>query len=178
MKLQSMLKASVILGLGLGLAGCGTYYHGQHGHGPCASAGEKTQKARKVAQSKQQQVLAQAATKVVSTTTLFKFDNAELSEDGKAELDRYAEFLAQNPNTRVRVEGHTDEKGKPTYNLALGKRRADSVAKYLEGKGVPSSSIEVYSYGAENPVDYGNTDQAYAKNRRVEIFFEVNSDVA
>lgn len=177
MKLRSLLKTGLLLGFGLSLAGCGTYHHGHQGHGPCASAGDKTQKVQKVAKSRQP-VLAQASTKVVSSTALFKFDNAELSVEGKAELDRYADYLAQNKNTRIRVEGHTDEKGKPTYNLALGKRRADSVAKYLESKGVPSSSIEVYSYGAENPVDYGNTDQAYAKNRRVEVFFEVQSDVA
>lgn len=187
MKFRNMLKSGLILGFGFGLAACGTYHHeGYHHHqghgGGCVSAGDKAlNKSSKVAQIikkvKQPQV-AQNTTKVISTSAHFGFDNATLNAQGKSELDKYAAFLAQNPETRIRVEGHTDEKGKATYNVALGKRRADSVASYLESQGVPKKSIEVYSYGAENPIDYGNTPQAYAKNRRVELFFEVDSDMA
>ncbi len=186
MNLRSMLKTGLVLGLGLSLVGCGTYHHGSHQDdsfgGGCVSAGDKaTSTVERVAQAikrVKQPLVTQKTTKVISTSAQFGFDNATLSDAGKAELDRYAAFLTQNPNTRIRVEGHTDEKGKATYNLALGKRRADSVAKYLTEKGVSDSNIEVYSYGSENPVDYGNTDQAYAKNRRVELFFEVDSSMA
>ncbi len=188
MNLRSMLKTGLVLGLGMSLVGCGTYHHGSHHEGDfgggCVSAGDKVkakstvQRVAQAIQKVKQPLVTQKTTKVISTSAHFGFDNAVLSDAGKAELDRYAAFLTQNPDTRIRLEGHTDEKGKATYNLALGKRRADAVAKYLTQKGVSDSNIEVYSYGSENPLDYGNTDQAYAKNRRVELFFEVDSSIA
>lgn len=193
MKFRTMVKAGLVLGFSLSLVGCGTYHHDSHrdsGYGSgCVDASDKVQrKAKKVAKVKKQKIQqvakaevvkaqpAMPVTKVISSTYRFGFDKDMLTEDNKAELDRYASFLAQNPNTRVRIEGHTDEKGKPAYNVALGKRRAETVASYLVDQGVPKQSIEVYSYGSQNPVDYGNTTQAHAKNRRVELFFEIDQN--
>lgn len=66
----------------------------------------------------------------------------------------------------VTVEGHTDARGTPEYNVALGERRAQSVQKYLENLGVAAGQLSVVSYGEEKPVDAGNTEDAFAKNRR------------
>ena len=70
---------------------------------------------------------------------------------------------------RYRLEGHADERGTREYNLALGERRAQSIERYLQVQGVSSNQLEVVSYGAEQPVDPGTSEAAYARNRRVEI---------
>ena len=69
----------------------------------------------------------------------------------------------------IRLEGHGDDRGTREYNLALGERRAKSVADYLVLQGVSRSQIEVISYGEEKPVAFGQNEQAFALNRRVEL---------
>ena len=71
--------------------------------------------------------------------------------------------------SRITVEGHTDERGTTSYNLALGERRASSVERYLVGRGVPASRLDTVSYGEERPVDKGSDEVAFSKNRRVDI---------
>ncbi|HCK93952.1 MAG TPA: peptidoglycan-associated lipoprotein, partial [Gammaproteobacteria bacterium] len=68
-------------------------------------------------------------------------------------------------------EGHADERGTREYNVALGERRGNAVAKYLRLNGVSSSKMEVISYGEEKPVAYGHDDQSWSANRRVEIVY-------
>ena len=77
-----------------------------------------------------------------------------------------ARYLRSNPDARVVIEGHTDERGTPEYNIALGERRARSVARYMQNLGVDINQMSVVSYGEEKPVDPGHNESAWSQNRR------------
>lgn len=99
-------------------------------------------------------------------TVYFAFDDSRISAEYGSMLSEHAEFLVQNPNVTITIEGHCDERGTPEYNIALGERRAKAVAQYLQNLGVSSSQIETVSYGEEKPLVNASTQAAYAKNRR------------
>ena len=104
------------------------------------------------------------------STYHFDFDSSQLSADDCKALDVQAVYLnaAGNRGKKIIIQGHTDERGTRTYNLALGERRANSVKNYLVAKGV-SSRIEVISFGFEKPLDHTHNEEAWAKNRRAHI---------
>ena len=77
-----------------------------------------------------------------------------------------------HPNAQVRVEGHTDERGSREYNVTLGERRAQTIAKFLIMKGVNPAQVHVVSYGKEKPADLGHDEAAWANNRRAVIVYE------
>jgi peptidoglycan-associated lipoprotein len=91
-------------------------------------------------------------------------------------LDRKAAILGANSAVRVRISGHADERGSDEYNLALGNRRAGAAKRYLTGKGVADSRIEVVSYGEERPLNPGADEAAYAQNRRDEFQVTAGGD--
>jgi peptidoglycan-associated lipoprotein len=103
----------------------------------------------------------------------FDYDQATIRQADQATLDRKAAILQANPNVRLRISGHADERGSDEYNLALGNRRAAAAKRYLENKGIDGSRVEVISYGEERPLNPGSDETAYAQNRRAE--FEVTS---
>lgn len=84
-------------------------------------------------------------------------------------LNAHAQYLSSNPNQRLQISGHTDERGTREYNLALGERRANAVARYLVSAGVNPGQLSVVSYGKEKPVADGSDEESWAKNRRVEL---------
>lgn len=98
----------------------------------------------------------------------FDFDKFDLNSAGQSVVDSNIAAL-RNGNQRIRLEGHADERGTREYNLALGERRANAVAKYLQANGIASSRVETVSYGKEKPADPAHDEAAWAKNRRVEI---------
>ena len=114
---------------------------------------------------------ARALAAELATMINFDFDMSTIREPDMATLDRKAAILQANPNVRLRIAGHADERGSDEYNLALGNRRAASAKRYLENKGIDGSRIEVVSYGEERPLSPGSDETAYAQNRRDE--FEV-----
>ena len=87
-------------------------------------------------------------------------------------LNVHAKYLLEHPNLKLRISGHTDERGSREYNIALGERRGNAVARYLESKGVSASKLYVVSYGKEQPVDLGSNEQAWAQNRRAALEYE------
>ena len=97
----------------------------------------------------------------------FDFDKSALSDSTKEVLSRYVE--ESKKASIIRLEGHCDERGTREYNLALGEKRAIEVKNYLIIKGVSSSKIKVISYGEEKPIDINSNENAWKKNRRVEI---------
>jgi peptidoglycan-associated lipoprotein len=101
----------------------------------------------------------------------FEYDQATVRPADQETLNRKASVLVANPGVRIRISGHADERGSDEYNLALGNRRAAAAKRYLEGKGVDGSRIEVVSYGEERPLNPGSDESAFAQNRRDE--FEV-----
>lgn len=99
----------------------------------------------------------------------FDFDRAVLRPDSLAALELHANFLRNNPDARVIVEGHCDERGTREYNMALGERRADAVRTFLVSSGVRRAQIETVSYGEERPVNPASNEAAWALNRRAEL---------
>ena len=96
----------------------------------------------------------------------FDFDRASIKPEFQRLLDKHAAFLVKNPSIKVTIEGHTDSRGTPEYNIALGERRAQAVQTYLMNSGVSSNQISVVSYGEEKPAVMGSTEYAFAQNRR------------
>jgi peptidoglycan-associated lipoprotein len=96
----------------------------------------------------------------------FDFDKSILRPDAKATLDNNIEWLKTNPDIRIVVEGHADERGTNEYNLALGNRRAKAVRGYLVAGGIDSKRISTISYGEERPFVLGHDESAWKWNRR------------
>lgn len=99
----------------------------------------------------------------------FAFDKSTVPSASFGALKAHASHLKNNGNARVRLAGHTDERGTREYNVALGERRAKAVQKYLRLQGVSEDQMETVSYGEEKPARSGTSDMDYAHNRRVEI---------
>ncbi len=105
-------------------------------------------------------------------TFYFDFDKSAIRPESRAALMAHAAFLSANPNLKVNLEGHSDERGTKEYNLALGERRAQSVERFLVVNGVARTQVEVVSYGEEKPAAMGHDESAWAKNRRVYIEYK------
>ena len=72
---------------------------------------------------------------------------------------------------KLRMEGHTDERGTREYNVALGERRAESVQQAIVLSGASASQLSTLSFGEERPAELGSTESAYSQNRRVEFIY-------
>ena len=105
-------------------------------------------------------------------TVYFDFDRATVKAEFYPVLDKHAAYLVKNPTQSVVIEGHTDSRGTPEYNIALGERRAKSVETYLMNAGVRGSQISVVSYGEEKPAQMGATEYAFAQNRRAIVVYQ------
>lgn len=100
---------------------------------------------------------------------LFDFDKTAVKPDGAKILDRLVEFLKENPDRKVELEGHTDWIGTDKYNQGLSERRAASVKNYVVKKGVDPSRIATRGFGESKPIADNKTRAGRAKNRRVEV---------
>jgi peptidoglycan-associated lipoprotein len=107
----------------------------------------------------------------VARILYFEYDSYAIKPDAQALIDAHARFLKANPQRRVGLEGHTDERGGREYNLALGQRRAEAVRRALGLLGVADNQMEAVSFGKEKPAAQGNDEAAFAQNRRVEISY-------
>jgi len=104
-----------------------------------------------------------------STHIYFDFDKSDLKPEARVVLEKKAAWLRANPEYKVRIEGHCDERGTNEYNLALGERRANSASRYLNALGVSADRMSTISYGEERPADPGHNEEAWGKNRRDEF---------
>jgi len=102
----------------------------------------------------------------VGDRVFFDFDRHDLTPEARRTLDRQAAWLEEYPSARVQVEGHADERGTRSYNLALGERRATAVRNYLVALGIEPSRIQTISYGKERPAVVGSSEYAWSQNRR------------
>jgi peptidoglycan-associated lipoprotein len=96
----------------------------------------------------------------------FDFDKYDIRLGNAEILKANAAVLTNNPNVKIQIEGHCDERGTAEYNLALGERRANSTKNYLLSLGISATRISTISYGKERPSDPGHNEEAWAKNRR------------
>jgi peptidoglycan-associated lipoprotein len=102
----------------------------------------------------------------------FEFDSSVLTPTAQDILQRKSDWLLENADATIIVEGHCDERGTPAYNLALGDRRAESAKDFLVNIGISASRITTISFGEEKPVDSDQNEEAWAKNRRAHFVIE------
>jgi peptidoglycan-associated lipoprotein len=101
----------------------------------------------------------------------FAFDRAEIRSEDAPLVAAHAGWLAANPGARIRLEGHTDERGTREYNIGLGERRAQTVRRALTLQGVAENQVATVSFGEERPAVAGEDEAAWSQNRRVEILY-------
>lgn len=105
----------------------------------------------------------------------YEFDSTDLATDAQATLKQNADWLKNNPKSRVEVEGHCDDLGSNEYNLALGAKRAQSAKEFLVNQGIAPERLVTISYGKEAPACFEPTEECRVKNRRARfvIFTEL-----
>jgi len=101
----------------------------------------------------------------------FDFDKYDIRQDDIPTLKKVATVLQKYPKLKVIIEGHCDERGTNEYNFALGQKRANSAKQYLITLGVPSSKIDIISYGEEKPLCNEHNEECWQKNRRAHFVF-------
>ena len=106
---------------------------------------------------------------LANAVVYFEYDQFNLTTKSIQALKGVSELMNRNSKITISIEGHADERGTREYNLALGQRRAESVANYLISNGVNRNRMITKSYGEERPLSLGSNDVAWSKNRRVEI---------
>jgi peptidoglycan-associated lipoprotein len=104
-------------------------------------------------------------------TVYFDFDQDAVKGEFQAILACHAKYLQDRPEARITLEGNADERGSREYNLGLGERRGNAVSGAVQAAGGSAGQLTVVSYGEERPVDAASTEDAWAKNRRVEIVY-------
>ena len=114
--------------------------------------------------------LKEEAARVLETEPVyFDFDNADIKPEYRPLLQKKADWMKANPEARVRIEGHCDDRGTVEYNVALGEKRAIRVMNYLISLGVPARRLSTISYGEERPAVAGQDEESWEKNRRAEF---------
>jgi peptidoglycan-associated lipoprotein len=109
--------------------------------------------------------------KRAGTVIYFDYDRAEIKPEFVPIVAAHAKFLNGGDGRKVRLEGHSDERGSREYNIGLGERRAQAVRRALMLQGVTETQITTVSYGEERPAVQGSDESAYGKNRRVELIY-------
>lgn len=105
----------------------------------------------------------------------FAFDSSDLSDQARLILNNNAEYLRRHSSLTATVEGHCDDRGSEQYNIALGKRRAESVKKFLVDQGISNDRLVTISYGENKPIVPGHDETSWAKNRRAQIVVNLTS---
>ena len=101
----------------------------------------------------------------------FDYDSSDIRKEYADVVAAHGKWLSSNAPVRVRLEGHSDERGSREYNIGLAERRAQTVRRALALQGVQESQVATVSYGEERPAAIGSDENAYSKNRRVEIVY-------
>jgi peptidoglycan-associated lipoprotein len=111
----------------------------------------------------------------VGDRVFFESDQTDLTPQGRATLDKQAQWLAQYNRYSFTVEGHADERGTREYNIALGAKRAQSVREYLITRGIDASRMRTISYGKERPVAVCDDISCWSQNRRAVTVLNASS---
>jgi peptidoglycan-associated lipoprotein len=96
----------------------------------------------------------------------FDYDKSNVRQQDYPILNKIGDWLKDNEDVSIMIEGHCDERGSNEYNMALGEQRALGTRRYLVGLGIDSGRIYTVSYGEEKPLDPGHTESSWVKNRR------------
>lgn len=121
----------------------------------------------------EQEQLAREATAraraILEARVHFDYDRSDVRADAEQTLMEKVPVLQSNPDVRLRIEGHADERGSTEYNLALGERRASAVREFLTEYGISASRLDTQSFGKERPLAEGSNEDAWERNRRAEF---------
>lgn len=135
------------------------------------SAGETEPLAVEILDGRADRLLDDELIRDYSPVIYFPYDQFAIDEESRRTIKYYADQMLDNPQLTVTLEGHTDERGSPSYNLALGEKRAMSVLEVMMLYGVSRDRITLISFGEEQPAEMGHDEAAWSKNRRVELRF-------
>lgn len=133
-----------------------------------AAAAAAAEEARRVEAARLEAARADARRKL-DAAVYFDYDMDEIRADQAATLDAKVPILNANADVRIRISGHTDERGSDEYNLALGQRRAASVRRYLAARGISEARMDVESFGEQRPAMQGSDESVWSRNRRAEF---------
>lgn len=139
-------------------------------------AEEARMRAEREAAERERQRAAEAVRQSLRETVYFDYDEATIRSDTESMLRNKADILRDNPGVQLRMEGHADERGTSEYNIALGNERADAVIQFLAGFGLDAGRFDSVSYGEARPAAQGSTEEAWARNRRVEFVITAGGD--
>lgn len=172
MNARSLLKKGIIAASMILLVAC--HKHGHHqGTG---AAGDVDMQANGLGQSggfAGQEVGESYTTQAPHNQVyLFSYDDSQLASKYIPSANAQAEYMRSHTGARILIAGHTDERGSREYNVALGERRANTVAEIMRMAGVPAQQMRIVSYGKERPVYFGHDAAAHRQNRRVELTYE------
>jgi peptidoglycan-associated lipoprotein len=173
---MKLMRVVAVMVLALGIAACQKPKQTKpEDQGPAASTAETGAATSGIGQetgtagttlTPQQQAL---VTLKERSVVYFDYDSSEIQSEYLNVVAAHAAYLAKYPTARVRLEGHTDERGSREYNIGLGERRAQTVRRALMLQGVTEAQITTVSYGEERPAAPGSDEAALAQNRRVEL---------
>jgi peptidoglycan-associated lipoprotein len=108
-------------------------------------------------------------TRILQATIHFAYDRSDLSEQARSILDDKARVLSSHPEIRIRISGHTDERGSDEYNVALGQQRAAAAHRYLIQRGIAVGRIDFVSVGESRPLCSEVSETCWTENRRAEF---------
>jgi len=171
MKKRSLGLVLLVALIGIALGGCGCFQQAMIGEKPAPAAGPavvQAPAAKPTVPVAPPPAAAKPAAAVLMLKDInFDFDKYNIREKDAAILKENTAWFKANAGKKARVEGHCDERGTVEYNLVLGQKRADSTKNFLVNLGVDGKLLETVSYGKEQPLDPGQNEAAWAKNRRV-----------
>jgi len=121
------------------------------------------------ARERAMQAETEAAMAIIQEMVFFDFDKSAIKPQAEVALMKKLAVLRANPNVRIRIAGHADERGSVEYNRALGQRRAEAAKAFLVNFGISASRITTVSFGEDRPLETGHNEDAWAKNRRDEF---------
>jgi peptidoglycan-associated lipoprotein len=110
-----------------------------------------------------------AAREILEERIHFDFDRSAIRSDAEQRLMRKVAVMRANPNVRLRIEGHADERGSIEYNVALGQRRAEAARAFMVNYGISADRLETVSWGEDRPLVRASNEEAWAQNRRNEF---------
>ncbi|MDR1890013.1 MAG: peptidoglycan-associated lipoprotein Pal [Zoogloeaceae bacterium] len=162
-----------ILTLLLALAGCGTTKEPETGGAPVENRDPNSSVTRVETSGPSGANLPAILTSGVlaQRSVYFALDRYDVAEDYRGLLAAHANFLVENRNFKVLIQGNTDERGSHEYNLSLGQKRAEAVKRILLLLGVREDQVEAVSLGEEKPRAEGHDESAWAQNRRADILY-------
>ncbi len=144
---------------------------GTSGGGAGGAAGMQGQSNVAQVDLAQREAASRRALAALPRVIYFDYDSYVVKDEYRSVIDAHAKALAADRARRLSIQGHTDERGGREYNLALGQRRAEAVARALGLLGVAPDQVEAVSFGKERPADTGSDEAAFAKNRRAELAY-------